>query len=299
MRDYSKLSPFFWVRGSGRRLRGDAIAQIVAAYLSTCPAANMVGIFYVSIATIADDTGHSAEDVRSAIVRIEAARYAFYDFDAGIAWIPNHARFEIGAEMTPGDKRRKKVLAELSQVEGHRFEGEFRALYAAAYGLRPPTTPPPAPRSEALPTSIPNQEGASADREQVRAGQDRTDQGQDRGRDIAPSEVGPSRVLAPDEPLTDSRESYVASVAMNTGEKLEAPQIWKSFVDDRIEKTVLYGSEAAIDAGFRKWVDREARYAKERRVKGRGSGGGPRGDRQPGSTDWLDRKRQRTGTEDA
>lgn len=299
MRDYSKLSPFFWVRGSGRRLRGDAIAQVVAAYLSTCPAANMVGIFYVSIATIADDTGVAPEDARAAIARIEAARYAFYDFDAGIAWIPNHARFEIGAEMSPGDKRRKKVLAELAQVEGHQFEVEFRSLYGAAYGLRPPISAPSVPRSEVLPKTNPNREGASDDREQVRTGQDRTDQGQDRGRGIAPSEVGPSRSIDPDEPLTDSRESYVASVAMSTGEKLEASQIWKAFVDDRIEKTVLYGSEAAIDAGFRKWVDREARYAKERRVKGRGSGGGPRGDRQPGSTDWLDRKRQRTGTEDA
>lgn len=193
MRDYAKLSPFFWVRGSGRRLRGDAVAQVVAAYLSTSPASNMIGVYYVSIVTIADETGHSPDEVRAALGRIEKAGYAYYDPEAGLVWIPNHAWFEIGPEMTAGDKRRKRVSAEIAQVDGHRFADEFRALYGEAYGLAPDSrrTPSPPPTKEhpefekGHPESETNAEGASADLEQIRSDQDRSDQdrsitGQDR-----------------------------------------------------------------------------------------------------------------------
>lgn len=139
MRDYGKLSPFFWTRGSGKRLRGNPDAQVVAAYLSTAPSANMIGIYYVSLASIASDTGITEDRVRAALAAIEAAGYAAYDFEAEIVWVPNHAQFEIGAELRAGDKRRPRIYAELRQVNDHRFADDFRRRYAPAYGLAPPS----------------------------------------------------------------------------------------------------------------------------------------------------------------
>jgi hypothetical protein len=178
MRDYANVSPFFWAKGSGKRLRKDALGQVVALYLATSPGANMIGIYFIAIATIANDTGHSVEEIREALARVATARFAFYDEEAELVWIPNHARFEIGAVMKKGDKRRPKVLAELAQVDGHRFANEFRALYGSAFGIEhAPALSPAEPPGMPLPAANSNQEGASADLGQDRTGQDRTGPG--------------------------------------------------------------------------------------------------------------------------
>ena len=53
MRDYAKVSPAFWTRGSGKRLRGNIHAQLLGLYVVTCPNANMLGIYYLPEPTIA------------------------------------------------------------------------------------------------------------------------------------------------------------------------------------------------------------------------------------------------------
>lgn len=212
MRDYSKLSPFFWAKGSGKRLRGDAAAQVVAVYLSTSPAANMVGIYFLAIATIANDTGLSVEQTRAALDRVAAARYAFYDAEAELVWIPNHARFEIGDHLAPRDKRRPKVLAELGQVDGHRFANEFRALYGSAFGLPEATAPlsvppPPNPSPKPLPVGNTNAEGACTVGEQGRSDQDRS--GQDRAE--ASQRMKPGTAFA-----VEAKAAFESAVADTT-----------------------------------------------------------------------------------
>jgi hypothetical protein len=135
MRDYGKLSPFFWTRGSGKRLRGDVEAQVVAAYISTAPTANLVGLYYLPIAVIAHETGMAAKRVAAALTRIEAAGYAKYDHEAELVWVPNTAKFEIGPTMKEGDKRRGKLLQELAKAGDHPFVREFWMVYGEAYAL--------------------------------------------------------------------------------------------------------------------------------------------------------------------
>lgn len=259
MRDYAKLSPFFWARGSGKKLRGDATAQVIAFYLSTSPAANMVGIYYVSLATIANDTGHPIDAVREALMRVELAGYAFYDFEAELAWIPNHARFEIGPEMTPGDKRRKKVVAELAQVDGHPFGVEFRSLYGAAYGLGYATFPTgPPPQVEPHPPPDPNPEGASGDREQIRTDQIRTDQGRERARD------GRMRRDLPFEP--DARTVFEAlTLTREAGKPCE--DVWSDFCGHHA--TQDFGSREAVLGRWQKWVNQQCVIADKERMRER------------------------------
>lgn len=223
MRNYGKISPFFWLKGSGKRLRGDALAQVVAAYLSTSPATNMVGIFFLSLATIASETGHPLDDVRAALGRIARAGYAAYDFDAELVWIPNHAYFEIGEAMKVADKRRGKVLAELAQVDGHRFVDEFRQLYGAAYHISANdvggSSPPPDPARMPLPEVA---EGASAIQGQ---GNHRTGQSQDRDRGIGASVDAPPPEAPPDSrfvftvgtPSYEAIERFEQAVTETTG----------------------------------------------------------------------------------
>ncbi len=138
MRDYAKVSPLFWTRGSGKRLRGDADAQVLALYLVTSPAANMIGIYYVPFVAIAHETGLGAERATSALARLATSGFAFYDLDGELAWVPNMASYQIGDELKEGDKRRGGAIrAELDKVGGHRFVAEFWQRYGLGYGLGP------------------------------------------------------------------------------------------------------------------------------------------------------------------
>lgn len=76
MRDYAKISPLFWTRGSGKQLRGNAHAQLVAIYLVTCPAANMIGIYYQPLVTIAHEIGLSIDETRAALATCSYAGFA-------------------------------------------------------------------------------------------------------------------------------------------------------------------------------------------------------------------------------
>jgi hypothetical protein len=85
----------------------------------------------------------------------------------------------------------------------------------------------------------------------------------------ARGEPTPKRVLHEDEPFTAKREAYVETVRMGTGEDLDGPAMWRDFVNDRISKTVLYATVGAVDADWRKWVDRQAKWAAEKRKNDR------------------------------
>jgi hypothetical protein len=140
MRDYGKVAPFFWTRGSGKKLRGDPDAQIVALYLFTCPASNMIGVFYLPIFQVAHETGLTTERVAAAFARLSKpdVAIAYYDPDEEMVWLPNMAGFQIGDTLDPNDKKRSgPVRAEIKKLGGHRFVADFWSKYGEAYSLGP------------------------------------------------------------------------------------------------------------------------------------------------------------------
>lgn len=148
MRDFSMVSPTFWTTGPGRLLRGEPVSQIVALYLMTCPAANMVGIFYLPLPTIAHETAMTSQQVRDALASCARIGHAMYDEEAELVWMPEHASRQIGSALHEKDKAKKKgVENALRPYANHRFYVEFLKTYGEAYGLQlpPPVGPHQAP----------------------------------------------------------------------------------------------------------------------------------------------------------
>ena len=56
-----KVSPQFWIGETGKLLRGDANAQLLALYLMTCPHSTMTGVFHCPILYMAHETGMGLE----------------------------------------------------------------------------------------------------------------------------------------------------------------------------------------------------------------------------------------------
>ena len=62
MRDYAKIRPVFWTRGTGKKLRGDPEAQVVALYLMSAPLSHMTGLAPRRIAYIRKFPTHAVSE---------------------------------------------------------------------------------------------------------------------------------------------------------------------------------------------------------------------------------------------
>ena len=205
MRDYAKVSPQFWTKGSGKRLRGDPDAQVLALYLVTCPSANMIGIYYVPFVAIAHETGLGEKRAKAAMARLTVAGFADYDDDAELAWVPNMAAYQIGEAISGGDKRHKGVTGELGKYTGHRFAERFLETYGTAYGIVPAASKRAASGSPFQGASG-TQEAPPKRKPQIREDQDQ-DQDQDQEQEQGSrGDAATGRALAAD-PTLESRVS--------------------------------------------------------------------------------------------
>lgn len=135
MREYGRFSPQFWIGTTGRRLRGDMAAQLVAAYLLTSPHANMVGVYYLPVETIAHETGIPLEGASKALRRVCEEGFAAYDATAELVFVPGMARRQIADSMKVGDKRIDGVVNELMPFASHRFVAAFAERYRETFHL--------------------------------------------------------------------------------------------------------------------------------------------------------------------
>ena len=169
MRDYAKLAPTFWTRGSGKRLRGNPVAQVVAAYLFSAPGSNMIGLYYLPIPVLAHETGLGIEGASEGLRRVCEESIAHYDSEAELVWLPEGARIQIGESLAAADKRCKGIVRELISVGNHRFVGAFLHKYGGAFHLEIKGV-------EARPLEAPSVPLGSQDQDQ--------DQDQEREQDI-------------------------------------------------------------------------------------------------------------------
>lgn len=135
MRDYGRVAPTFWTRGSGKKLRGKPEAQVVALYLFTCPASTMIGIYHLAIPTMAHEIGLSVERAERALAEVIQLDIARYDADEELVYLPEGARYQVGERLKPGDKRVKGIEAALAQFARHPFALDFAQRYAGDFGL--------------------------------------------------------------------------------------------------------------------------------------------------------------------
>jgi hypothetical protein len=140
MRKFASVSPMFWLRGTGKRLRGRPEAQIVALYLMTCPGAAMVGIFPLSLATLCNDTGLSRDAALTGLAMCRECDFAEWDEDEELVWVPALPLYQVGEAISVNkdgkrDYRHRAILKALDPFRGHRFHSAFLARYGEAYLL--------------------------------------------------------------------------------------------------------------------------------------------------------------------
>lgn len=169
MRQYGKLEPTFWTRGSGKRLRGHVEAQLVAAYLFSAPGSNMIGVFYLPVSQLTHETGLSEEGTRKGLRRVCGESLCLYDEESELVFVLGLVTRSVGETLKAKDKRVKAIEKELDQVGKHWFVRRFLELYQRVYHLRSRAD------VEALPSPIEAPSEAPSKPEQIRTDQSRAE----------------------------------------------------------------------------------------------------------------------------
>lgn len=143
-REYSKLMSSFWTGRTGRSFRGDPEAQVVMAYLISCPSANMLGMYHIAIPTLAHETGIPLEGASKALRRVSEGGFCRYSEEEESVWVLNFARVQVGESLSEGDKRVKGVHNELAKYRKSPFYNDFLDEYMEDYHLQNlPKSPSP------------------------------------------------------------------------------------------------------------------------------------------------------------
>jgi hypothetical protein len=138
MRDYSKISPLFWIGETGRRLREDGATQRLALYLLSGPNAHMIGLYYLPLATMAEETGLSKRACERALHRLAELGFAQWDPNTQTVFVVEMASHQIGEPLSPKDNQCKGIERAWSVMKHSPFYRAFHTRYAASYHLPKP-----------------------------------------------------------------------------------------------------------------------------------------------------------------
>lgn len=134
MRDYSKVSPKFWIGQTGRTLRKHGMeTQLVAMYLLTNPHANMLGLYYIPQTFIAHETGLGFEGASKGLRSCIEAGFCLYDDDSEMVWVMEMARFQIADHLEGKDLRIKGVQNEYGSIPNNPYLSMFYDKYATSF----------------------------------------------------------------------------------------------------------------------------------------------------------------------
>lgn len=164
VRDYSKVSPQFWIGTTGKALRAAGQpAQLLALYLMTNPHANMLGLYYLPKLFISHETGMTSEGASKALQRTIEAHFCSYDPLTEVVWVHEMAAYQIGDRLSVDDKRCKGVQNEYNALPENPFLPAFFARYSAAFNMKTERGNEPA---EASPSQAPSEPHRSQEQEQ-------------------------------------------------------------------------------------------------------------------------------------
>lgn len=135
MRDYGVVSPRFWIGSTGKTLRGNAPAQVLALYLMTSPHANMIGVFHCPLIYMAHETGLSMEGASKALQSLIEAKFCTYEEYSETVFVHRMAAFQIGDQLSEQDKRCKGVEREWNNIPSAQLRQAFFAIYSGAFHL--------------------------------------------------------------------------------------------------------------------------------------------------------------------
>lgn len=135
MRDYGKVNANFWIGRTGRSLRGNQEAQIVALYLITSPHSNMIGVFHCPIAYIANETGLSTQGATKGLRCLIDVGFCTFDQEIDFVFVHEMAKHQIGETLKETDKRCQGVVNQLALTLNGPCKQAFIRRYSDAYKL--------------------------------------------------------------------------------------------------------------------------------------------------------------------
>lgn len=138
MRDYGKVSPQFWIGETGKQLRGDAPAQLLALYLMTCPHSTMTGVFHCPVLYMAHETGLGMEGATKALTRLSEVGFCDYDEASEMVFVVRMAAYQIGESLKPNDNRVAGLRKEIERMPESRAKSRFLSVYGVAFGIVEP-----------------------------------------------------------------------------------------------------------------------------------------------------------------
>ena len=135
MREYSKISPQYWLGETGKQLRGHPEAQIVSLYLLTTPHANMLGLFYLPKMFIAHETGLPFEGACEGLARCIEVGFCHYDDKSETVWVVEMALHQVG-ELKPTDNRCSGIQNEYDKLPENLYLQGFYEKYASIFHMK-------------------------------------------------------------------------------------------------------------------------------------------------------------------
>jgi hypothetical protein len=144
MRSFAVINPRFWTHisetGTEIRRMGPE-AALVALYLVTSPHSNALGLYYLPLSLLSEEVVLPPERARTVLDAVCATGFAEYFPEHSAVWVPEMARFQIGATLKRSDRRVAWALRELRKFEGTAPAERFLERYGAAYHLATEESP--------------------------------------------------------------------------------------------------------------------------------------------------------------
>lgn len=143
--NYGVVTPQFWRGETGKALRGQPTAQVLALYLMSCGSANMLGAYYLQIETVQAETGLPRPAIEAALPLLLQLGVAVYDPIAEEVWVCEMVRYRVAIDgILPTDNRRAALQSHLTMLRSTALIEAIIERHGADFHLTAP--PSKAPR---------------------------------------------------------------------------------------------------------------------------------------------------------
>ena len=129
MREYGQISPQFWIGETGKKIRGNADAQIIALYLMTSPHSHMTGVFHCPVLYMSYETGIPFEGASKELRRLIEVGFCEYDEPSETVFVIKMAMYQIGESLKQGDNRIAGLKKELQKMPETSMKHRFIEIY--------------------------------------------------------------------------------------------------------------------------------------------------------------------------
>jgi hypothetical protein len=129
MRDYSKISPQFWIDEKGKQIKQlGSTTQLIALYLLSSPHSTMLGIYYLPIPLIAHELAIPMEEASKGLAKLSHIQFCTYDTVSEYVWVQEMALSQVG-HLKYQDNRVKQINEIYAALPPLPFLNDFHARY--------------------------------------------------------------------------------------------------------------------------------------------------------------------------